>query len=47
MLMAKRQRKGKAQKNGIKENPQVKPHTPFLASPICIAQAQAGEETNV
>ena len=47
MVVAKRQRKGKAHEYRIKENPQVKQHTSFLASLICIGQAQSREETHV
>ena len=49
MVVSKRQRKGKACKNGSKENPWTgvrtsgkKKHTHFLASPIFIGQAQWG-----
>ena len=55
MAVAKRQRKGKACKNGTKEYLQTgvrtsvltNKYTLFLASPICIGQAQGREETNV
>ena len=49
MVVAKRQRKGKTHKNGTKENPWTSvrtsgetKHATFLASPICIGQAQWG-----
>ena len=49
MMVAKRQRKGKVHKNGTKENPWTRvrtsgetKHATFLASPICIGQAQGG-----
>ena len=53
MAVAKRQRKGKACKNGTKEYLQTgvrtsvltNKYTLFLASPICIGQAQGREET--
>ena len=51
MAVAKRQRKGEAQKNGSKENLQDwsenfswSKHTPLLASAICIGQAQRAED---
>ena len=53
MVVAKRQRNGKAHKNGTKENPWTRvrnsgeTNTLFLASPICMGQAQGGEETNI
>ena len=48
ILVAKRQRKGKARENGKKiksmdwsENFRLNKHTPFLTSPVCKWQAQA------
>ena len=52
-MVAKRQRKGKACKNGTKENPRTgvrtsgEHHAPFFASPVCIGQAQLGADKNV